>query len=1042
MSIFNTKQGTFIDVNTKNADIDNKLNVPTLTQAQVDNGSPQNGDIIYNIDLDLFQIYHNNMWQSIQSGGGGGVNNITNIGATGEPIFKQISSNIAELRRINGIGNLSASTVSDVITFDTVASPVFTDVSCNGELKSDSIDTVNNTDLLISRNNITKFTIGETANTSEVNLNVDLLDERSLNNGIRLDKKLRIKSYTTTERNALVDVANGDMIYNSTDNQFNFYENGSWVNAGGNPFNQSLNTTDNVTFNQANINNIEIKDNNIDSVGNDLVINAPTGQQISLQQNGSEKMNITNGSVNIEATPFNINNHGCITNFITLSDLDIAGFPVTGPTTSSPTNAFFAKLNNTITADVGYQKRDVLYQTPTDQNADSQNSDIHFLTTNGATGSPFRVLSLRGFTSGNKLDCFAPIHVDTIDEQTTNNGIRFDKRIRVKSYTTTQRNSLIGVGNGDIIYNTTENHFQFYENGTWTNNDAGNPFDQTLNTTDNVEFNRVSISQIAEQIGDTGIEFLNKFQAKGYSNVERLALGNVNNGDIIYNTDTNNFNFYSNGWFDVLNNQTLNTTDDVQFASVSVDQISINGNEINTTAGNNLLIDTNDIADNVQFRQNNNLIAEVDNNGIDLAAGKVYLINGANTLSAATLGSNVVNSSLTNLGTLTELQVDNININLNTITTTDTNGSLNLFADGTGDININNNLMFTEDNKQIEFNSVLRTINGNVSSGIRFDVPTAEFYDFYINANLEARLNTNGLNIASGRDYFIDGNSVLSSDTLGNNIVNSSLTNVGTLTNLTVDEIDLNDNKISTNTTNVDLVLEADGTGDVKANLINNTQYLRILKNTDTTDESLINLILKSQINAGAGVGAMNDDFGSQITFDVENADDNVDITQARILTKRNGADNSSDFIIQASAVGSLNDIFRYDVSQDEYVIRNPPNTGGTSLTIDTGTGRIQRALISSKRFKKNIVKSKIDSSILHKINIVDFNYKNDENEYLHTGIIAEELDKYPQFRQYLNYDKDGLVESIQYRNLCIPLLKEVQMMRNEIDLIKKHINI
>jgi len=39
---------------------------------------------------------------------------------------------------------------------------------------------------------------------------------------------LKLNSYTTTQRNAL-SAQNGDMIYNSTDNKFQGYANGSWV---------------------------------------------------------------------------------------------------------------------------------------------------------------------------------------------------------------------------------------------------------------------------------------------------------------------------------------------------------------------------------------------------------------------------------------------------------------------------------------------------------------------------------------------------------------------------------------------------------------------------------------------------------------------------------------------------------------------------------------------------------------------------------------------------------------------------------------------
>jgi len=54
----------------------------------------------------------------------------------------------------------------------------------------------------------------------------------------------------------------------------------------------------------------------------------------------------------------------------------------------------------------------------------------------------------------------------------------------------------------------------------------------------------------------------------------------------------------------------------------------------------------------------------------NITFGKSYRINGVDILSDTTLGNSVVNSSLTNVGTLTSLQVDNININGNTISST------------------------------------------------------------------------------------------------------------------------------------------------------------------------------------------------------------------------------------------------------------------------------------------------------------------------------------------------------------------------------------
>jgi len=59
--------------------------------------------------------------------------------------------------------------------------------------------------------------------------------------------------------------------------------------------------------------------------------------------------------------------------------------------------------------------------------------------------------------------------------------------------------------------------------------------------------------------------------------------------------------------------------------------------------------------------------AVIDADGIDLVTGNAYEINGTSVLNATTLGANIVNSSLTNVGTLTTLTVDDITINGNAI---------------------------------------------------------------------------------------------------------------------------------------------------------------------------------------------------------------------------------------------------------------------------------------------------------------------------------------------------------------------------------------
>ena len=74
--------------------------------------------------------------------------------------------------------------------------------------------------------------------------------------------------------------------------------------------------------------------------------------------------------------------------------------------------------------------------------------------------------------------------------------------------------------------------------------------------------------------------------------------------------------------------------------------------------------------------------------GVNVATGGDYRINNTSVLSATTLGSGVVNSSLTSVGTLGILAVDNITINGNEVSSTNTNGNIDLNPNGTGFVRI------------------------------------------------------------------------------------------------------------------------------------------------------------------------------------------------------------------------------------------------------------------------------------------------------------------------------------------------------------------
>ena len=50
-------------------------------------------------------------------------------------------------------------------------------------------------------------------------------------NNVSMDNSLKLKNYTTTERDALTSVA-GDMIFNSTESKVQYYTGTEWINTG------------------------------------------------------------------------------------------------------------------------------------------------------------------------------------------------------------------------------------------------------------------------------------------------------------------------------------------------------------------------------------------------------------------------------------------------------------------------------------------------------------------------------------------------------------------------------------------------------------------------------------------------------------------------------------------------------------------------------------------------------------------------------------------------------------------------------------------
>ena len=153
---------------------------------------------------------------------------------------------------------------------------------------------------------------------------------------------------------------------------------------------------------------------------------------------------------------------------------------------------------------------------------------------------------------------------------------------------------------------------------------------------------------------------------------------------------------------------------------------------------------------------------------IDAAAG---------SLTGDTLAPNVLNSSLTSVGTLTGL-TDLGTTNVNTSGSSDTNigtgtnaGTVTIGNPTTGNLVLNDPNWSISGNGDAIFTSIIGPISGNATTATTLQTPrtiNGVLFDGSSNITIAAAAGT------------------LTGTTLASNVVNSSLTSVGTLTNLTV----------------------------------------------------------------------------------------------------------------------------------------------------------------------------------------------------------------------------------------------------------------
>ena len=297
--------------------------------------------------------------------------------------------------------------------------------------------------------------------------------------------------------------------------------------------------------------------------------------------------------------------------------------------------------------------------------------------------------------------------------------------------------------------------------------------------------------------------------------------------------------------------QTGNTTQTGNYiitGQLTNGDIQIDGNTIETTLSNS----------NLELRANGSGRITVPNN--DVIITNNLTINGLTFLSDTSISGTLTHTgNTTQIGNYTitgEFNNGNILINNNLIETTDSNSNLELRASGTGLINVPaNNVTFSQNltvdgttnlsNTEITgtithtgdvvhtgvFNIAGEITNGNILIEDNFISTTVSNSDLELRANgigdilvpsnnliIENNLNVNGVTTLNDVNLVgtltHTGNSVQT----GNYTVNGTSTVTGNLTvtqNAQFEEILIDDNYITTTTSNADLELRANGTGVV-----------------------------------------------------------------------------------------------------------------------------------------------------------------------------------------------------------------------------------
>lgn len=115
-----------------------------------------------------------------------------------------------------------------------------------------------------------------------------------------------------------------------------------------------------------------------------------------------------------------------------------------------------------------------------------------------------------------------------------------------------------------------------------------------------------------------------------------------------------------------------------------------------------------------------------------------------------------------------------------------------------------------------------------------------------------------------------------------------------------------------------------------------------------------------------------------------------------------------------------------------------------TALYIDTSTGQIKRAS-SSLKYKETIENYDISNISLDNLRLITYRDKSTYEDIglearKFPGVIAEELDQYPELRPFVLYNTDGKPDSVLYDRLALIAIGKLKDLESRVSVIENNI--